>query len=182
MGDPFNLVLVGSALAVRRSLLRGDWQETSANDPSTEEARKNHYLGRPPDGIFHKYRSDGGERKELRIWLAPGKVGEDNVWLAQVSYDISARGGEDKDAAYELDPNIDNARSFAVQNFWYSQSIARFGMSGGAGAAGINAPKTNFNGEEYFSDGARAVMWLSETPVAMDETIIENLLQKDVAY
>jgi hypothetical protein len=182
MGEPFNLVLVGSGLAVRRSLLRGDWQENSVDDPSTERARNNRFQGRAPDGIFHKYRSDGGERKELRIWLAPGKIGGENVWLAQISYDISARGGENKDAAYELDPDIDTARRFAVQNFWYSQSIARFGMTGGGSVASIDAPKTNFNGEEYFSDGLRAVMWLSETPVAMDETSIENLMHKKIEY
>ncbi len=179
MGEPLNIVFIATGLAVRRSMLRADWHETAANDPSTARAREHHYRGRPPDATFHKYRPDGGERKELRLWLAPGKVGDAYIWLAQVSNNISTAGQKSDAIDYHIDPDVDDARRFTIQNFWYSQSIARFGVTKGAsahGATSIEAPQQNFSGEDYLTDGNRAVLWLSETPVAMDDTVIENLL------
>lgn len=174
-GDPINLVLVGSGLAIRRALLRGGWGETAANDPQTSRSRSHLYRGRRPDGTFHQYRSDGGERKELRLWLAPGRVGEDFVWFAQTSYDISDNK-YNKDSDYHIDPDIDSARRFATQSFWYSQSVARFGVVRSEAASSPEAPRRNFHGDEYFSDGLRAVLWLSETPIALDATVIEDMI------
>lgn len=176
-GNPLNLVFIGTPAAVRRAMLRANWQETAAASATTVLARAHRYLGRPPDAIFHKYRPDGGERKELRLWLAPARAGDDWVWLAQVSNEISTTGKTFDFADYHIDPAIDEARRFTAQGFWYSQAVARAGITGGAGASRSASPRRNFRGEEYFSDGYRSVLWLSETPVAMDETVIENLLQ-----
>ena len=173
-GDPINLVMVGSGLATRRALLRAGWHETAANDPQTSRSRSHLYRGRRPDGTFHQYRADGGERKELRLWLAPGRVGEDYVWFAQTSYDIS--GSKDDFREYRIDPDIDSARRFATQSFWYSQSVARFGVVRGDPASSPEAPRRNFHGDEYFSDGLRAVLWLSETPIALDATEIQDMI------
>jgi hypothetical protein len=35
------------------------------------------------------------------------------------------------------------------------------------------APRTNFTGDPYFTDGLRAVMWMSETPITYQR--IESL-------
>jgi hypothetical protein len=176
-GNPLNVVLIGSGLAVRRAMLRGGWQETEAVASSTVRARAHHYRGRPADAIFHKYRPDGGERKELRLWLTPDRVNDDWIWLGQVSDEISTTGKAGDFADYYIDPDIDGSRRFTAQNLWYSQSVARIGLTGGASASSAGSPRRNFHGEDYFSDGHRVVLWLSEMPVAMDETVIENLLQ-----
>ena len=47
-GDPLNVAFVSSALALRRALLRGDWQETASDSPTTALARTHRYKGRQP--------------------------------------------------------------------------------------------------------------------------------------
>jgi hypothetical protein len=170
LGDPLNVVLVGTGLAVRRAMLRGGWHETADNDESTEVARLHRFNGRRPDGTFHQSRPDGGERKELRLWLAPIRSGEDLVWLGQTSYDISSATAKNKYVDYRIDPDIDEARRYILQNLWYSQSLIQFGDAGGAGKlATIDTPRSNFLGSIYYTDGQRLVMWLSEGTTGFDE-------------
>lgn len=171
-GDPFNVVLVGSGLAVRRALLRGNWQETAANSPETALARTHYYRGRQPDATFHKSRPDGTERKELRLWQAPMRVVDEPVWIGQVSYDMGGATGQSAYNNYRIDPDIDDARMFIMQNFWYNQSLARMGFIGGVAPSTLDAPARNFNESEYFTDGRRVVLFVPEDPVAMDETIL----------
>jgi hypothetical protein len=171
-GDPFNVAFVGSAIAIRRALLRGDWQETAAGSPDTALARTHRYQGRQPDGTFHKSRPDGSERKELRVWLSPMLVDGERVWLGQVSYDMGSKAATTSLEAYHIDPDLDDARMFIMQNFWYSQSLARIGFIASWEASTIEAPRFNFHGSEYFTDGMRLVLFVSENPVALDDTVI----------
>jgi hypothetical protein len=71
-----------------------------------------------------------------------------------------------------MDPDVDDARNYLMQNFWYSQSLAAFAMAAGAPVAPIDAPLTNFRNETFFSDGLRAVLFVSEDPVSLSETEI----------
>lgn len=171
-GDPFNVVMVGSGLAIRRALLRGGWEETAANSRETVLARSHRYRGRQPDGTFHKLRPDGTERKELRLWLAPMRVGDEPVWIGQVSYDMRGATGARAYEEYQIDPDIDDARMFIMQNFWYGESLARLGFVGGVPRTTLDAPARDFSGSEFFTDGLRVVLFVSEVPVAMDETIM----------
>lgn len=170
LGDPFNVVIVGTPQAVRRSLLRGEWLETEIGSPATRMARTHYFQGRYPDGTFHNSRPDGGENKELRLWLAPVLVEGLTVWLGQVSYDMSGNLFARKFSDRRIDPDLDAARMFLVQNLWYGQSLRAVTMASGVPRAPIAKPNTNFHGAEYFTDGLRAVLFVSEMPVAMDET------------
>ncbi len=153
-------------------MLRGRWEETAASSPETALARSHRYLGRQPDGTFHKSRPDGSERKQLRLWLTPMRVADEPVWMAQASYDMAGSTDQNAYEDYRIDPDIDDAREFIMQNFWYSQSLAGIGYVGGVPRTTLDAPAHNFTASEYFSDGRRAVLFVSEEPVAMDETII----------
>ena len=171
-GDPLNVVIVGTPVAVRRTLLRGGWQETETGSELTQLARTHYYRGRPPDGTFHKSRPDGSERKELRLWLSPVLVDDETTWIGHVSYDMSGSLLIRNLSDYRIDPDVDDARMFLLQNFWYNQSLRKFALASGVGASDIDAPRTNFVGDDYFTDGLRAVLLVSEDPVAMDETEI----------
>ena len=70
------------------------------------------------------------------------------------------------------DPDIDDARSFLMQNFWYNQSLSRISFVEGVTPSSIAAPAHNFAGAEYLTDGSRVVLFVSEKPVAMDETAV----------
>jgi hypothetical protein len=100
------------------------------------------------------------------------QFGDDLVWIAQVSYDMSGATGSKAFEKYRIDPDIDDARMFILQNFWYSQSLARMGEVGGIPSTTIDAPHRNFGGSEYFTDGQRIILFLSELPIALDETIM----------
>jgi hypothetical protein len=171
-GDPLNVAFVGSALALRRALLRGNWRETASGNPDTALARTHRYKGRQPDGTFHKSRPDGSERKELRIWLSPMLVDGVRVWLAQVSYDMGGKAATESSETYRIDPDLDDARMFIMQNFWYSQSLARIGFVTTGKASTIATPRVNFHGSEYFTDGMRVVLFVSESPIALKNTKI----------
>ena len=172
MGDPLNVAIVATPVALRRALLRSQWQETQSGSEDAALARQHHFDGRIPDATFHKARPDGSERKELRIWLSPIRFGDVPVWLGQVSYDISATNRNRSFRDYQIDPDIDDARLFVLQSFWYGQSLARFALAGGIPPATIDAPTQNFAGGNWFTDGKRVVLFLAEEPVGMDETEI----------
>lgn len=171
-GDPLNVVIVGTFAAVRRSILRAEWEDTELSSPSTAIARSHRYLGRRPDGTVRRSRPDGNERKELRLWLTPIVVGEQSVWIGHISYEMSGSLFSLQPGRFEMDPDVDDARNYLLQNFWYSQSLAAFALAAGAASAPIDAPLSNFHGEEFFSDGRRAVLFLSEDPVSLSDTEI----------
>ncbi len=171
-GDPFNVVFVGTPGALRRALLRSQWQETRSGSAESALARRHFYRGRIPDGTFHKSRPDGSEQKELRIWLSPLRVGETPVWFAQASYNMSGTSRAQSYEEYQIDPDVDDARAFVLQSFWYGQSLQKFGMAAGVPVAAFDAPRQTFTGSSWFSDGGRAVLFIGEQPVALDETEI----------
>ena len=172
VGDPLNVVIVGTGIALRRALLRGEWLESEADSPDIALARTHHYRGRPPDGTFHKSRPGSSERKELRIWLSPLRYEGVQVWVGQVSYDMSGVVGEGAFENYQIDPDLDAARMFLLQNFWYSQSLERLALISGVPRSTIFEQAQNFHGDSYFTDGGRALVFVSETPVAMTDTEI----------
>lgn len=166
-GDPFNIVIAATPLALRRALLRGGWLETAAGAAETALARLQRYRGRPPDGTFVKARPDGTERKEVRLWLTPLVSDGEPIWLGQVLYNLggSAQGSTD----LRLDPDIDEARNYFLQDLWYTQSLRRGTYARSFDAVPESSPVTTFTGSTYFTSGYCAVVWLSESPVALDE-------------
>ena len=191
-GGAFNVVLVGTGRAVRRSLLRGDWLETSGAEGAAERARKQHFRGRQPDAIFRKYRPDGNETLQLHLWVAPWRVNSEPVWVGQVFYwtetdsalgSLIAEHAGDASALKSyfvresVTADIDSAQRFLFQNLWYSGSLLKAGYVSGAGRSTLENPRTSFGGALYFTDGLRAVMFLSEDPVAMDEGETIYLIQ-----
>lgn len=171
-GPPFNVALVGSGLAVRRALLRANWQETELEDAQTQMARRQRYRGRTPDGTFVKTRADGGEHKELRLWLTPMRVGKEQVWLGQVG--IVLLQSTDSGNIYRTSPDIDATSRYLIQDFWYSQSLQRVGFVKAYERTPTGARRQTFSGGRYFTSGLRGVLWLSETPVGLDEVINLN--------
>jgi hypothetical protein len=182
-GGPINVVLVGTPLAVRRSLLRGGWHETASG--SLERARDRYYLGRNPDAIFYLDRKDGEERINFHLWRAPWDVDGEPGWVGQVYYhyldddffaNLRRKLGRDDNAFLSIlaresvAADVDSAQRFLLQNFWYNQSLRKVGIVTGVGRSTPDEPRVTANGIAYFTDGNRIVLFLSETPVALDET------------
>ncbi len=166
-GDPFNVVLIASPLALRRALLRAGWHETEAGAADTAIARLQRYRGRQPDGTFMKSRPDGTERKELRLWLTPATNDGEPMWLGQVVYNLG-QADDDSDVV-RADPDIDEARDYFLQDMFYSQSVRQAVFAKAFDAVPETEPVNTFSGSSYFSSGYCAVAWLSERPVALDD-------------
>jgi hypothetical protein len=166
-GLPLNIAIVGTRIALRRALLRANWQETELGSSLVGIAREQHYAGRPPDTTFIKTRADGTERKVLSLWLTPMRVGQEPIWLGQTATAVGVSGkGRDKPL---VAPDIDTPYIYLMQNFWYSQSLTRIGFVRAGAAVSSAAPIESFSGWRYFTNGIRGVLWLSEDPVGLDE-------------
>jgi hypothetical protein len=186
-GGPLNVAFVGTPLALRRSLMRGGWNETEAESDDTRRAREHHFQGRSPDAIFHIDRNDGDERMGLLLWRAPWDVDGEPGWVGSVYYSVIDKnllsqmttGASIRSSAFlsrfvneSVAADPDSAQRFVLQNFWYNQSLAKAGIVTGVGKASADNPHVTFDGVGYFTEGNRYVMFLSENPVALDDTEI----------
>ncbi len=197
-GGPLNVALVGTPLAVRRSLLRGDWVETQREEMERRGLQRQHFRGRRADATFKLGREDGNEQIILHLWVTPWRSDDAPVWVGQVYYSTldqkwigTLTGGDVSDASTFLaqfasesvSADVDSAMVFLLQNFWYNQSLSAYGLVDGVGAATVEAPHATFRGDAFFTNGKRAVMFLSETPVAIDEgrIIYDNRLDTERA-
>ena len=172
-GLPVNVVIVGNGIDVLRALLRAGWYESiTASSSKTGSGQETYYLyGRKPDAVFRFQRKNSDDRNELRVWLAPMRVDGEMVWLGQVTNFVGQRSYIEKvffDA--HLDPDVDDARSFLLQNIWYSQGLQSFAWSNTGKSIPFDQPGTDFNGNPFFTDGFRAVLWFSGTPYSLLDT------------
>lgn len=166
IGMPINVVLIGKGEAVLHALLRARWHETQRGDNKSSLAALQYWNGRPPDAVFRLRRGKIGERNELRIWLTPMSIDGEPVWLAQVTHYLE---GFFKWSF--LDPDIDDATLYLLQNIWYSQGLAQHGWISTGHDVPYAEMRTDFTGERYFTSGYRGVFWLSGAPLSLTEAI-----------
>ena len=93
------------------------------------------------------------------------------MWGGQISRDIGVRITSKSPTltTHEIDPNIDEARTYLLQDLLYSKSVERIAYAEGVGAASEDASKQNLTGDPYFTDGLRFVVFLSEQEKDLDE-------------
>lgn len=170
-GNPFNVAFIAEGRNLRYALLRADWVETGEQAGSGSQSH--HYLGRPPDGTFRKLHLGGGTRDELRVWLTPMLLDGTPVWLAQVSHDLAgSKRGLNLDTRQDTtDPDLDAARRYLLQNFWYAQTLARYGHVSSGESVPITEPRSNFNGARYFTDGYLAALWIADEPMSLLDVV-----------
>jgi hypothetical protein len=184
-GDPLNLVVIGEGEDVFHTFIRAGWDETETI--YTASALKTtvsflfggryryspvsglYVFGRPQDVAFQKVRESIHERNHLRLWLAPMRFEEKPVWVGQISRDIGVRFTTKTIVTHKIDPDVDETRDFLIQDLWYSQGLLKFALVKGVGAAPISEPRGNLTGDPYFTDGLRAVLWVSSDPVDLED-------------
>ena len=160
VGDPINVILIGAGKDLLQSLLRSRWVETSAKDATNQEL---HFLyGRPQDAIFRYHSVLGDSYYELRLWLAPMMTDDNRVWAGQVRHFYNSGT-----PFHRFDPDVDNARSFTLQNLLYGQSLIAIGWIAGEEVAPVESFWGNLFELPFFSDGFRAILWLSGAPASM---------------
>jgi hypothetical protein len=66
-------------------------------------------------------------------------------------------------------PDTDEARFYLVQDLASSSILLRMGYVSGVGGASRYAPRENYTGDPYYTDGLRVVFFLSDDYVDFDE-------------
>ena len=170
-GLPLGIVIVAQGIDVLKALLRAGWHESPRIHDEDQLAKANYLFGRVPDAVFRYQGIGARERNELNLWLAPMLIEGKEVWLAQIIHFIGQRTQlEQAVFGARVDPDVDDGRNYLVQNVWYAQSLDQFGWMAGSGAVSIESARFDFNSLEYFTDGYRAVIWLSGEPISLLET------------
>jgi hypothetical protein len=184
-GDPLNLVIIGDIDEVYYAFMRAGWDETetiyraSAIKTGVSFIFGGRYryspvsplyvYGRRQDVAFQKARETIHERNHLRLWLTPMIYQGKPVWIGQISRDIGVHLTRKTIVTHKIDPDVDETRSYLLQDLAYSQGLSKLAYAKGVGAADISTPRGNLTGDPYFTDGYRAVMWVSSDPVSFEE-------------
>ncbi|MCZ6602291.1 MAG: LssY C-terminal domain-containing protein [Planctomycetota bacterium] len=125
--------------------------------------------GRPQDIGLQKARDTVDERNHLRLWLSPLRYQGQEVWVGQISRDIGVRLSRKTFVTHEIDPEVDEARGYIVQDLILSQNVEAVAFVKGVGEAHKDEPRYNYTLSPYFTDGLRAVMFTSTQPVSLTE-------------
>jgi hypothetical protein len=186
-GDPLNIVMVGDREDIVAAGLRRGWEPTERLTVSSVLRTVEAFLtgaryryspisplylfGRPQDIAAQKPRGSIHERNHLRLWLSPIRFRGEEVWVGQVSRDIGVKYTLKSPtiSTHVIDPDVDEARSYLVEDMAFAQVLDRFGYVGGVGPTSRAAPRENLVGDPYFTDGRRAVMFIGPYPRALDE-------------
>ena len=187
LGDPLNLVVVGDEEQLLRSLVRGGWDFTETVNSSTVRSMISSFVfgspyrnapisplyfeGRHQDFAMQRARSSVSQRNHLRLWLTPLRVDGKSVWIGQVSRDIGVRFTTKTPflTTHAIDPDIDEARDYVLEDLLVTGSLDRWGLVRGVGATNGDSSRANLTGDHYFTDGLRLVFFVSPTPRAMTD-------------
>ena len=161
-GRPINLLFVGEAKDLLHALLRAGWYEVPQPTGAAEIAQAQYLDGRVADAVLRKRRQGKTERNELLLWLSPMIVEGKPVWWVQTNQFFSNWLGQTA-----LDPDVDDATAYLLQDMWYSQGLAGYAWTAGIAYKG---KENNLFVTPFFTSGRRAVLWLSANPVSMLET------------
>ena len=194
-GDPLNLVIVESQQSPIVPFISRGWhlarQLDFASDIETARAFifRDEFLTSPvsplyvfnrkEDFVLQKARSTINERVHARFWLTPYTFEGRRVWIGQVSRDIGVRLTSQtwNLTTHKIAPDVDFDRDYMLQDILLSGFVEQYGYVDGVGAAPASAPRTNLTGDPYYTDGLRAVIFLSNqtTPLRNIERLPWNV-------
>jgi hypothetical protein len=97
------------------------------------------------------------------------------VWIGQVSRDIGVRLTDQtwNLTTHKIAPDVDFDRVYLLQDLLMSGLVERYGYVEGVGGAPASEPRPNLTGDPYYTDGLRAVIFLSDAATALED--IERL-------
>jgi hypothetical protein len=186
-GDPLNLALIGEPNDLVPALVRRNWHTTEIiwsrailrTIKSFIQGERYRYspisplyvYGRPQDIGWQKARGTIHERNHMRFWLSPIRFRGKKVWVGQISRDIGVKLTLKSPTftTHVIDPDVDEARRYFVEDLAYSQSLARVGYVKGVGAVSKESPRMNLVGDPFYTDGFRAVLFFEPRPYTLSD-------------
>ena len=191
--DPLNFVVIGKPNNIFGAFLKQGWDVTETiNVGSGWRAAKAfftherwrtspmsalYFYNRPQDIGLQKARSTIHERNHLRLWVTPYMYNGKTVWIGAISRDIGSyfTWKTTWKTAHAIDPDIDEARNFLIQDLLYSQLLEQFGwIENAMEPATKDDPHYNFMEQPWWTDGSRGVLVIAD-----EETSIYDLTDFD---
>ena len=185
--DPLNIIVIGPEEEIWPAFISRGWDESEVmygaslgrTIASSVFGRRYRYspmsalyfYGRPQDVGLQKARQTVDERNHLRLWLSPMRYQGMPVYIGQISREIGVKLTTKSPTltTHEIDPDIDEARDYLIQDLLESQKVAKLGFVDGVGKAEPDNPRYNLTDSPYWTDGLRVVFVFSEEQVALDE-------------
>ena len=199
--DPLNLVMVGRIQDILPAFVLQGWSlAESAHLSAIWKMVKSFVFGanyryspvsplylymRKQDIALQKARETIDERNHLRLWVAPARFQGMPILVGQISRDIGVRltGKLSPPTTHVIDPEIDEARWYLMQDLILSQRINRVGLAKGVGYAPPSHPRHNLLGDPYYTDGLRLVAFFTDKPVSFTEIdVLSWELPQDIRY
>jgi hypothetical protein len=72
-----------------------------------------------------------------------------------------------------LEPDVDEARTYLLQDLWYAQSLLKYGYVRLSSISTLAQPRKGLHEDDYFTDGLCLVAWVSGEPVSLSEVQFE---------
>ncbi|HIL98159.1 MAG: hypothetical protein ABGY96_22900 [bacterium] len=169
-GSPANVFFVVDGKSLLYALIRAGWQEGVVDNATGQFEDDYFYFNRRQDTVFRyagRNKSDGFY--ELRLWLSPLLVDGTTVWFGQLRQFISHPW-----VGPRPDPDVGDAQSFLVQNLWYSEALLQYGTVTENDVVVKGETQKDFLGAEYFTNGQRLVLWVTDDPVSMRDMVFWN--------
>ncbi len=186
-GDPLNLVLIGGVNDLAPAVVRRNWHATEViwskalirSFKSFFQGERYRYspisslyvYGRRQDIGFQKARSTINERNHMRLWLSPIRFRGKRVFVGQISRDIGVKFTLKSPtiSTHVIDPDVDEARRYLVEDLSYSQAVARVGYVKGVEVVTREEPRMNLVGDPFYTDGLRAVLFFEPRPYTLSD-------------
>jgi hypothetical protein len=186
-GDPLNLVLIGDTNDIVPALVRRGWHATEViwseaikrTIKSFLQGERYRYspisplyvYGRKQDIGWQKARGTINERNHMRFWLSPIRFRGQKVWVGQISRDIGVKFTLKSPtiSTHVIDPDVDEARRYFVEDMVYSQALASHGYVKGVGVVAREEPRMNLVGDPFYTDGFRVVLFFEPRPYSLAE-------------
>lgn len=177
-GDPVNLVVIGDFSRIIGAF-GACWDETEVISLSTcwktarafimgTEYRYSpvsalYLMTRCQDFALQRIRDSINQRLHLRLWSTELKFKGQRVWVGQVSRDIGVRFTWKtwNLTTHRIDADVDEARDYVVEDLLQLGRLELAAYVPGVGECSRQAPRHNLTGDPYYTDGKRAVIFLS---------------------
>lgn len=186
-GDPLNLVLIGEPNNIVPALVRRNWHATEITwsraimrtIKSFLQGERYRYspisplyvFGRLQDIGWQKARRTINERNHMRFWLSPIRFRGKKVFVGQISRDIGVKFTLKSPtiSTHVIDPDVDEARRYFVEDLAYSQALGKVGYVKGSEVVNKEEPRMNLVGDPFYTDGFRAVLFFEPRPYTITD-------------
>jgi hypothetical protein len=132
-------------------------------------------FGRSQDIGWQKARGTIHERNYMGFWLSPYRFRGQKVFVRQIGRDMGVKFTLKSltISTHVIDPDVDEARRYFLEDLAFSQALARVGFVKGVGVASKETPRMHLGGDPFYTDGLRVVLFFGPRPHAL--TDIEQL-------